>query len=268
MIGINTIYFPPALIFCLNISGIPCALSIFLLSFSYCSIFSFLISSSSIEFIFSNKFSILPSVFNVYSQDTIFGFTTKPNFIASTKSISIAICSLLCTSSFVYPSFKAISSAIFLSSMSLVGVAVIPNTFVFSSWLSNNLFNFPSHLLAPVLCNSSNTIKPYLSFITSFPLCANNPGYVSNLIFGNTSAIISSFDFPSVPCLPCIYSIIRSLVCSSISFCGARYSIGSSLCSNSSVKATKVFPAPVGKTTDANLFSSKISSVFSTAFLW
>ena len=136
------------------------------------------------------------------------GFTTYPILIAFSNVILDARCFLCFTSSSVYPNFLAVSSAISLPSTSLTGVAVIPNTFTFSFWLSNNPSIFPSHSLAPVLCNSSNTIIPYCSFITSCPLLASNPEYVSNDILGNISAIISSSVFPTVFCFPCTYFII------------------------------------------------------------
>ena len=75
---------------------------------------------------------MLPSVNKLYSHETTFGFTTIPNWIASFSSIFAAICFSALISSSVYPNFFAISSDIFLSSTSLVGVAVIPNTLVSS----------------------------------------------------------------------------------------------------------------------------------------
>ena len=201
----------------------------------------------------------------------------------------MAICFSAFISSSVYPNFFAISSDIFLSSASLLGVAVIPKTFVVSSWFSNNLFNASSHFSAPVLCNSSNIIKSYCFSNVSLPAFVIKLWYVANCKFLNTSAIILSLLFPDVPILPWIFSIILSFVCSNISFDGAKYSIFLSFLGygifsnwlfsisisswvlpycNISVNATYVFPPPVGNITLANLLSLKTSFVLSIATCW
>ena len=273
--GMKTMYLP--FFFCIfwaNSSGIPWALDNFPLKFSYFCISSVFLVSSSISFILCNNFSNVPPCIILYSHDTILGFTTIPSLIASIKSIFIAICFPTFTSSSVYallyflPIFKANSSAIFLPSASRSGVAVIPNIFVCSSCDSNNSSNFFCHFSAPVLCNSSNTIKSYLLSFNISPFLCNKLWYVASSKFGNTSFIIWSGVLFNVPFVPWIFSIIYFLIWSNISFDGAKYSILSFLCSNSSVIATKLFPAPVGNIIDANCLSSNFLFALFTALCW
>ena len=206
--GKNTRYFPPCFTFSCSICFIPFASLTLLLSFSYFSNSSFLVLTSSIESIFSFKLSKLPSVCKVYSHDTILGFITNPILIAFIRLIFIATCFPLTASLFVYPSFSAISFAMFIPSTSLLGVAVIPNTFDSSVWFSINSSSLFPHSFAPVLCNSSSTINPYCFFINSSFSFDSNPGYVANFMFGNISATSSSLLFPNVFTGPCIYFII------------------------------------------------------------